>query len=211
MAWLEATMSEIIALTEDERDCYQEITNVAMGQAADRLARLLGVYVVLPIPNVNIIERNEFKMTIKSLENAPTVSAVCQGFIGAGIAGEALLIFNDSSFSDIAQLLKYSKELNPKEELEMLMDVANVLNGACIQGIGQQLDINFSQSHPIILGQHRPISELLDEKHVTWQRTMAIEINYTIKDHNINCDLLLLFTEESVIHMNRLISFLLED
>ena len=40
---------------------------------------------------------------------------------------------------------------------------------------------------------------------------MAIEINYTIEDHNINCDLLLLFTEDSVRHMNRLISFLLED
>jgi chemotaxis protein CheC len=180
-------------------------------QAADRLARLLNVYVVLPIPNVNIIERNEFKMTIKSLEDAPTVSAVCQGFIGAGIAGEALLIFNDSSFSDIARLLNYSSEQNSNEELEMLMDVANVLNGACIQGIGNQLDINFSQSHPIVLGLHRPISELLDDKHATWDRTMAIEINYMIKDHNVNCDLILLFTEESVHHMNRLISFLLED
>jgi chemotaxis protein CheC len=204
-------MSDLTALTEDQRDCYQEITNVAMGQAADRLARLLNVYVVLPIPNVNIIERNEFKMTIKSLEDAPSVSAVCQGFIGAGIAGEALLIFNDSSFLDIAKLLNYSSEQNSDEELEMLMDVANVLNGACIQGIGQQLDINFSQSHPVVLGQHRPISELLDDKHVSWKRTMAIEINYTIKDHNVNCDLLLLFTEESVHHMNRLISFLLED
>ena len=47
--------SESISLSEDERDCYQEITNVAMGQAADRLARLLDVYVVLPIPNVNVI------------------------------------------------------------------------------------------------------------------------------------------------------------
>jgi chemotaxis protein CheC len=205
------TMSEITALTEDERDCYQEITNVAMGQAADRLARLLNVYVVLPIPNVNIIERSEFKMTIKSLEDAPSVSAVCQGFIGAGIAGEALLIFNDSSFSDIAKLLDYASAQNSNEELEMLMDVANVLNGACIQGIGKQLDINFSQSHPVVLGQHRPISELLDDKHATWKRTMAIEINYTIEDHNVNCDLLLLFTEESVHHMNRLISFLLED
>jgi chemotaxis protein CheC len=204
-------MSDVTALTEDQRDCYQEITNVAMGQAADRLARLLNVYVVLPIPNVNIIERNEIKMTIKSLEDAPSVSAVCQGFIGAGIAGEALLIFNDSSFSDIAKLLNYSSAENSDEELEMLMDVANVLNGACIQGIGQQLDINFSQSHPVVLGQHRPISELLDDKHVAWKRTMAIEINYTIEDHNVNCDLILLFTEESVHHMNRLISFLLED
>ncbi len=204
-------MSEPISLTEDERDCYQEITNVAMGQAADRLARLLDVYVVLPIPNVNIIEINEFKMTLKSLEDANSVSAVCQGFVGSGIAGEALLIFNDASFSDIARLLKYKGDLNKHEELEMLMDVANVLNGACIQGLGQQLDINFSQSHPIILGQHCAISDIIQAQETRWQRTMAIEINYNIEDYNINCDLLLLFTEDSVRHMNRLISFLLED
>jgi len=91
------------------------------------------------------------------------------------------------------------------------MDVTNVLNGACIQGIGQQLDIDFSQSHPVVLGQHCSIAELLAQREKHWQKTMAIEINYTIEDHNINCDLLLLFTEDSVIHMNRLISFLLED
>ncbi len=200
-----------ITLSEDERDCYQEITNVAMGQAADRLARLLDVYVVLPIPNVNIIEINEFNMTLKALENASSVSAVCQGFIGAGIAGEALLIFNDASLSDIARLLKYPGELDAHSELEVLMDVANVLNGACIQGIGEQLNINFNQSHPVVLGQHCNISDLINTKKTRWKRTMAIEINYTIEGHNVNCDLILLFTEDSVLHMNHLISYLLED
>ncbi len=204
-------MSDELTLSEEQRDCYQEITNVAMGQAADRLARLLKVFVTLPIPNVNIIEINEFKMTLKALEGATSVSAVCQGFIGAGIAGEALLIFNDASFGDISGLLKYPGDLDYHEELEILMDVANVLNGACIQGIGNQLDITFSQSHPIILGQHCTIAELIEEQENRWKRTMAIEINYNIDEHKINCDLLLLFTEKSVVHMNRLISFLLED
>ena len=80
-------MNEAIKLSEDERDCYQEITNVAMGQAADRLALLLNVYVVLLILNVNIITINEFKMTLNSQAHNATVSAICQGFIGAGIAG----------------------------------------------------------------------------------------------------------------------------
>ncbi|EAT11830.1 histidine kinase [Bermanella marisrubri] len=204
-------MPDPIELTEDERDCIQEITNVAMGQAADRLARLLNVYVVLPIPNVNVIEVNEFAMTLKSLEQADSVSAVCQGFVGSGVSGEALLIFNDASFSDISTLLDYPGNQTAHEELEMLMDVANVLNGACIQGIGGQLDIDFSQSHPVVLGQHCNISDLINQQQTRWRRTMAIEINYTIEGHQINCDLLLLFTEDSVRHLQRLISFLLED
>ena len=150
-------------------------------------------------------------MTLKALEDAKTVSAVCQGFIGAGIAGEALLIFNDSSLGDIAKLLKYDGHLDAHGELEVLMDVANVLNGACIQGIGEQLNIDFNQSHPVVLGQHCNIADLIDNKQVRWKKTMAIEINYTVEGHNVNCDLILLFTEDSVKHMNHLISYLLED
>lgn len=198
----------ITTLSEEERDCYQEITNVAMGQAADRLARLLNVYVVLPIPNVNIIEINEFNMTLAAIEKTTSVSAVCQGFIGSGIAGEALLIFNDASFEDIARLMKYEGKLDDAAQLEVLMDVANVLNGACIQGIGEQLDINFNQGNPVVLGQHCKIADLIKE--TRWQSTLAIEINYTIENHNVNCDLLLLFEEESFKHLNRLISYLLD-
>ena len=77
-------------LNEDQRDCYQELTNVAMGQAADRLARLLDAYVVLPIPRVNIIECSDLHMAIQDAETDSAVSAVCQGFIGSGIAGEEI-------------------------------------------------------------------------------------------------------------------------
>ena len=43
-----------IKIDSDMLDCYQEIANVAMGRAGDLLARLLDVFVVLPIPNVNL-------------------------------------------------------------------------------------------------------------------------------------------------------------
>lgn len=67
------------------RDVFQELTNVAMGQAGDLLARLLKVFVKLPIPNVNVIEVSELHMAIASVEQKETTSAVCQGFIGGGV------------------------------------------------------------------------------------------------------------------------------
>ena len=45
-----------INLEEEYRDCFQELTNIAMGQAADKLARFLDVFIVLPVPNVNLLE-----------------------------------------------------------------------------------------------------------------------------------------------------------
>lgn len=202
--------SPILQLDPDIRDCYQEIANVAMGQAGDLLARLLDVFVVLPIPNVNLIEVSELSMALSAVEAHESTSGICQGFIGAGVSGEALLILNDSSFKDVASLMNYQYEIDETTELELLMDMANVLIGACLKGVSEQLDMTFSQGHPVVLGQHRKISELIATNSTKWKRTLAIEISYSIENYPIKCDLLLLFTEDSMNTLNNKISYLLD-
>ncbi len=199
-----------IELHPELRDCYQEIANVAMGRAGDLMARLLDVFVLLPIPNVNLIEVSELSMALSSVASNDSTSGVCQGFIGAGISGEALLILSDSSFQDIARLMGYNGELDESTELELLMDMANTVIGACLNGVSEQLDMPFSQGHPVVLGQHRTISELIATNSSKWQQTLAIEISYNIENYPIKCDLLLLFTEESMRTLNNKISYLLD-
>ena len=199
-----------ITLDGDLRDCYQEIANVAMGRAGDLLARLLNVFVVLPIPNVNLIEVSELSMALKAVESSDSISGVCQGFIGGGISGEALLILNDSSFQDVASLMNYKDVVDEKAELELLMDIANVLIGACLNGISEQLDMPFSQGHPVVLGQHCNISELVATNITKWQKTLAIEISYGIENYPIKCDILLLFTEKSMKTLNNKVSYMLD-
>jgi len=199
-----------ITLSADMRDCYQEIANVAMGRAGDLLARLLNVFVELPIPNVNFIEVSELRMALKDIENHESTSGVCQGFISAGISGEALLILNDSSFKDVASLMNYQYDADMGTELELLMDLANVLIGACLKGVSEQLDIQFSQGHPEVLGQHRKISDLIANNANKWKKTLAIEISYSIENYPIKCDLLLLFTEKSMQTLNNKLAYLID-
>ena len=201
---------QIEPLEQDIRDCYQEIANVAMGQAGDLLARLLNAFVELPIPNVNLIEVSELTMALSAIERHESTSGICQGFIGAGVSGEALLILNDSSFKDVAALMNYQCEVDEGTELELLMDLANVLIGACLNGISGQLDMPFSQGHPVVLGQHRKVSELIAYNAKRWRRTLAIEISYSIEGYSVKCDLLLLFTEESMKILNNKLAYLLE-
>lgn len=193
-----------------ELDCYQEIANVAMGQAASLLARLLDVFVVLPIPKVNLLEISELQMALQLAQDKDTFSAVCQGFIGAGIAGEALLIFHDSNLADIAKLMKYQGRINETVELELIMDVASMLIGACTKGIAEQLGIAFSQGHPVVLGQHVLVGDLLKSNAWRWKQTLAIEISYAIEGYDIQCDLLLLFTEDSMDSLRQKVSYLLK-
>lgn len=202
---------EIVQLDSELRDVFQEVANVAMGQAGDLLARLLNVFVKLPIPNVNLIEVSELTMALASVDPNSKTSAVCQGFIGSGVAGEALLILTDSSFQDIARLLKYQGELNSAVELELLMDVSNILIGAVLKGIAEQVDMSFSQGHPVVLGQHAPITELIKANAKRWRNTLTIELSYGIESFDINCDLLLLFTEDSLKTLRYKLAFLMDD
>jgi chemotaxis protein CheY-P-specific phosphatase CheC len=149
-------------------------------------------------------------MALKATEDSSSISALCQGFIGAGVAGEALLLFHDSSFEDMAKLMKINSEEETHTEVEVLMDTGNVLIGAFLSGISEQLDMKFSQSHPIVLGRHCTVNDLIHASSEKWQRTLAMEINYRIEDYNIQCDLLLLFTEDSIPTLNFKLGYLLD-
>ena len=193
------------------RDCYQEITNIAMGQAGDHLARIMNVFVKLPIPNVNLIEVSELHMMLNDIEAHDRVSAVCQGFIGGGVSGEALCMLSDSSFGDVAKILNITQEIDDQLQLEVLMDAASILIETCLTGIGQQLDLSLRQGQPIVLGQHRNVNELITANLTKWRRTRAIELSYGIEGYDVQCDLILLFTEDSMAIMNKKLAHLLED
>lgn len=197
-------------LDEESRDCLQEVANIAMGQAGDLLARLLGVFIKLPIPKVNLFDISDLHMALESLDQEEASSAVCQGFAGGGISGEALIIFNDSSFEDIASLMSYTGEQSEAMHVELLMDISNILIGAFLKSLSKQLEVGFSQDHPTVLGQHKPIPDLIKPASQSWESTLAIEISYAIENHNVNCDLLLLYTEESLPVLKQKIAYMLD-
>lgn len=197
-------------LDEELRDCFQELSNVAVGRAANLLAQLLNNFVIMPIPVVNLLERAELSMALSAISDAESVSAVCQGFTGSKIAGEALLIFNDASFTDMAELTQFEGEISEQIELELLMDIANILIGACLKGLAEQIDVKFSQGQPNLLGQHINIDELLAKNGASWSRLLTIELPYKLENRNVNCDLLLLFTEDSLAVLRDKVSYMLE-
>ncbi len=188
-------------------DALQEVANVAMGRAASLLAQLLGVFVELPIPRINMLAPSELRMALDLAAHHETFSAVCQGLIGEGVAGEALLILHDSSYSDIAKLLHRQDGELPSVQAEMVMDIASILIGSFAKGLADQLDMTFSAGHPMVLGRHFELEELLRQQ-PRWRQTLAIEVGYRIEAHPIDCALLLLLTEESVPILQRKASYL---
>lgn len=175
-------------------DWNQEIANVAMGRAASLLAGVIHEGVTLSVPRVHLLEESELQMLLAATGQRG-VSMVAQGFIGAGITGETLLFFDDSSVPTLVKLMYYGELAEAHMDQDILMDVGNVLVGAFLKGLAEQLAIKFSQGHPQIYLHarqdtllHRPLAE----------KTLAIELSYQIGHAKVHCDQLLLFTEHSI-------------
>ena len=96
-------------------------------------------------------------------------------------------------------------------QLELLMDVSSILFSAFLKGMAEQLDIQFCQSQPIVLGQHMKVSDLVSRNEIRWDKTLSIETSFSFEDRNINCDLLFLFTEDSINPIHQLVEYLLPE
>lgn len=188
----------------------QEMANIAMGQASNLLAQLLNVFIHQPIPKVALIARSELNMAISAIEGNTDYAAVCQGFVGAGVSGEALLLFTDTNSEQMAKLLHYEDETCAAPEIEVLLDMSNILFSAFIKGLGEQLDISFGLGQPHILGRHQHIEGLLAHHRQQTEQLLCIEIPYELEQQNINCNLLVLLTEDSVTRLEQRLSYLLE-
>lgn len=193
------------------REMYLEVVNVAMGRAADSLARYFDVFVHMPLPQVNVLEVSELTMTIKHLANNDNMNGICQGFSGEGIAGEALMLISDSSMTELLGILDYPDDGSVDNDLEVLVDVSNVLISAFLSGIGEQAGLVFAQSYPVIIGQHQSVDKLVEKMHGTWKRTVTIEVSYAIDGTQIKCDLLLLLVDESLPLLDAKLAYLMDD
>jgi CheY-like chemotaxis protein len=194
-------------MTISFNDAFRETINVAMGRAAALLAKVLNVFVELPLPNVNVLEVGELHMALADAQRGNQLTAICQGYIGEGIAGEALLMFHDSSMTDMARLMR--QDYREGNQSEMLLDLSALLIGACLSGIGEQIDVTFSLSHPQVLGEHAHIEDLIQLNRRRWKQTLAVEISYSVEGHDIHFDLLLLFTETSLAKLKGKLAYMM--
>lgn len=210
-------MSESLSLTEDQRDCLQEVVNVAMGRAGDSLARFLEVFINLSVPRIRLVAQQQLIGELEQMvggANVP-VSGVSQGFFqqgdATGIRGEAIVVFTDSSFRELADLLAYDDSLTSESEQELLLDISNILNGACLAGIGEQIESELGFSPPAILGQHQLIDQLLQQEQLNWDHALLVEISYTLEDRSFSCTMFLLMPGASIQVVKQALDKLLED
>lgn len=144
------------ALNEDQRDALQEVANMAMGQAATRLSKLLGAFIELSVPRVRVVGVSEASVALSEMTGiTDTVTAVRQGF-RSDIKGEAIVLCKSGSVDQLCELVDdpYTKSTyEATTRAELIFDVATVLMGARVSCIFDNLGRAPIFSPPGMLGE----------------------------------------------------------
>lgn len=186
---------------DDKIDVVREMSNVAMGKAGQNLASLIKVFIDLPVPNVSLVHPNEIAMAVQEIDENEYVSAVSKGFIGKDIQGEAIILFNQTSSKNMKNLLGYSDDVS--SDVEVLMDMSNMIVGACLSGIANQLSLVFTHTTPNILGLDCGLAELISNKNDIKEQALMVEIAYSISSAKVNFELLLLMPRDNLEKIHR--------
>ncbi|MDE1180264.1 chemotaxis protein CheC [Paraburkholderia sp.] len=199
-------------LTEDQRDALQEVANLAMGQAATRLAQLLDTFIELSVPRVRVVPVDGAAQALREMTGIrENVSAVRQGF-RSDIKGEALVICRSDGIGQLCALVNdpyAGSAYNAVNEQELIYDVANILTGACVSCILDQLGRTPVFSAPGLLGSEMSLEEVFQPGVLAWEVALLVEVNFALEDQTFRAHLVMLMAEESIRHMNGALDALL--
>jgi chemotaxis protein CheC len=199
-------------LTEDQRDALQEIANLAMGQAATRLATLLDTFIELSVPRVRVVRVEDAARTLRDMTGIDEhVIAVRQGF-RSDIKGEALVICRSSGVGNLCALVNdpyVHSAYESVSQTELMFDVANVLTGACVSCIMNQLDRTPIFSAPGLLGEKLVLEDVFHADVLAWRTALLLEVNFSLEDKTFRAHLVMLMAEESIRRMNEALNAIL--
>lgn len=198
--------------TEEQRDALQEIANLAMGQAATRLARLLDTFIELSVPRVIVVRAEDAARTLRDMTGIEeSVTAVRQGF-RSDLKGEALVICRSSGVGQLCALVNdpyVNSAYDSVSQTELMFDVANVLTGACVSCILNQLDRTPIFSAPGLLGEKISLDDVFQSDVLAWKTALLLEVNFALEDQTFRAHLVMLMAEDSIRRMNEALDALL--
>ncbi len=143
-------MADPLPILEDiEQDALTELVNIGVSRAATHLSRIVSDQVVLSVPALTVIQREQAVAQLPEGGAEPMV-AICERFKGR-ISGHALLIFPETNSLELVRASVGDRtplhEISVLEE-DAITEIGNVLLNGCLSVLANSLHESLSISLP---------------------------------------------------------------
>lgn len=190
--------------TNDEKDILQEIMNIAFGKAAADLAEVINIFVVLSVPYVKVLKAAELPEYIRSeIRDLSHISIVEQNFWG-NFKGSALLVFPAGAGKELISLLDADHETSVESgsidllEQETLMEIGNILIGACVGKLTELLGDMVNYSPPKVIIENHSLDIIPGNLFTPDYTAIVMKTVFRFAERDINGFLFLTTSPESI-------------
>jgi chemotaxis protein CheC len=187
----------------DEKDVLLEIMNIAFGNAAAELAQVINIFVVLSVPYVQILRARDLPEYIRSeVGDCESVTVVEQDFWGE-FKGNAIMVFQSGAGRELAFMLNaddseiFEPGATDRFESEILMEVGNILIGACVGKLAELLGDVIQYSPPKVLVENHANDALPQNLFDPGSSAIILRTMFRFNDKDIGGFLFLITNHES--------------
>jgi chemotaxis protein CheC len=187
------------AMNELQRDALQEVMNISMGQAANALALLIDIQVTLSIPKIAITTPQGLD---SFYQQANDHYFARQSFMG-DLRGEVISMISHQGCAQLGESMAYEQPMDDNSYDELVLELSNILAGACLKGMVEQLSTRLHLSAPALFKPE------LRQDHYSWQHALLLEISFTIEQVAFSSKVMICLDEKSIRDLQQRIDILL--
>ena len=201
--------SKGINLSELELDALTELMNISFGSAAADLAEVMDIFIHLNIPFIRTIEVSELPGYIREeIPDFENCSIIEQRYHG-DFSGVALLIFPYGTEKELVSYFQspenagYQSDEIIELEKEVLMEVGNILIGACIGKLFDLIKSTITYFPPnFFLG--RELDRTFIKTHLNNEDvSITLKTHFSFEDKKVDGHMFLLNSKTSIPHLKK--------
>ncbi|AXX89702.1 chemotaxis protein CheC [Arcobacter suis] len=204
-------MKSDITLSEDEKDCLQELMNVAYGSATAAITEILDAFAKLSIPKIQIINASELKTYLSNELNLEVEHLVSLQQINGTLCGENMFVIDKQSAKNIAYKFGLEEdEVNDEEIADVVLEITNILSSSTISKLAEDIDTNVSFSAPTI----KTLTSIDQLKNIfisKYKKVIIISTQLKFEDLDINAELFIFTTDNSILYIKEKLKKILDE
>lgn len=131
-----------------ELDVIKELANIGGGNAATAISQLVGKFINMSVPTIEILDYNEVYGKIMN-EDQPVV-AVSMRMMGSGSGNFLYVCTEENAEKLVKMMLPPDYPLDEEMEYSALSELVNIVVTSYLNALSRMLDINLISSVPAI-------------------------------------------------------------
>lgn len=202
-------------ISAEEKEILQEIMNIAFGQAAADLAEVINIFVVLSVPHVEMFNARELPEYLQSqVSGYDTISILEQNFWGE-FRGSAFMMFHASAGRELISIFGEEPGMGGYQamdalEKETLMELGNILVGACVGKLAELLGDLVTYSPPRVITDVTPQEGIPATAFEADSSAIVLKTLFRFNERDVEGFLFLVTSHDSVVWLKQALARFME-